>query len=478
MFFQRLMYCIFAFWCFGVIGGTNDDWNGKVVIPKHPGVKLNTLDGDATVTIQEDQWFRALVVVHQKERLRIRTTRFEGWVNKNDVVPLETAVNFFTARIQKYPKDNFAYMMRGLAHYQNGESERALKDYDEAIWLRPNDPTSLLFRGLAFLEEHSVDAAMNDFDQALRIDSHSVAVLMARGATYLAKRQQAKAIRDLDAVIEVEPGDAAAYINRGSAHYLNGEFVKALEDFNQAIKLDQRLPLAYVNRGLLLHEWKKDYEKAVNDFAEAIKLDPSMPLAFIDRASSHFAMHDYDRSIADYDEAIKLDPKSSQALTGRGWAYQEGKKDYERAIRDHSEAIRLNPGFSLAYLNRAAAYLAKKEYAKAIGDYEQANRVDPNFVNGYNWLARLLATCPDDKVRDGQKALTLATKACALTKWENGHIIDTLAAAYAELGQFEDAVKWELRALECRDFATQNDKNARARLQLYQHRKPYRDDED
>ena len=112
---------------------------------------------------------------------------------------------------------------------------------------------------------------------------------------------------------------------------------------------------------------------------------------------------------------------------------------------------------------------------KAISDFEAAIRFEPTGADNYNALAWLWATCSDGKLRNAKKAIDYARKACELTAWKSGAILDTLAAAYAESGQFDEAVNWEKKALAMPDLANQVGDSARARLKLYQQRKPYRE---
>jgi tetratricopeptide (TPR) repeat protein len=125
-------------------------------------------------------------------------------------------------------------------------------------------------------------------------------------------------------------------------------------------------------------------------------------------------------------------------------------------------------------MNRGAAWSKKKEHDKAIADYAEAIRIDPASHNAYNARAWIWATCPDEKHRDGKKAVESATKACELTNWKNPDYLETLAAAYAEVGDFDSAVSSQTKANSLR--AADRDKvRGEARLKLYQEKKPYRD---
>ncbi len=112
----------------------------------------------------------------------------------------------------------------------------------------------------------------------------------------------------------------------------------------------------------------------------------------------------------------------------------------------------------------------------ALADFNEAIRIAPEDPYPYGARAWIWATCPDEKHRDGQKAVASATKACELTKWNDPKYLETLAAAYAETGDFESAVKWQTKANDLRD--NDEDKtDGESRLKLYQEKKPYRDDE-
>ena len=181
---------------------------------------------------------------------------------------------------------------------------------------------------------------------------------------------------------------------------------------------------------------------------------------------------DYRQAMAQYDEAIRRDPRDANTYFHRGnaWANQ-GVND--KALADYNEAIRLEPEFAAAYTNRGATRAEQGDYEKALADFHEAIRLDPRQTDAYNGLVWIWATCPDARFRDGKQAVEMATRVGELAQRINPANLDTLAAAYAEAGDFENAVKWQIKAMcMVRDKA---DKAAFAnRLELYRSGQPYR----
>jgi tetratricopeptide (TPR) repeat protein len=116
----------------------------------------------------------------------------------------------------------------------------------------------------------------------------------------------------------------------------------------------------------------------------------------------------------------------------------------------------------------------KGDYERAIADFNEAIRLDPRFAPAYNNLAWLLSTCPEEEYRDGKRAVEMATRAAELHGWKQAGDLDTLATAYAELGDFENAIKWQTKALEL--CAEHKRAGYRSHLELYEARQPYRDE--
>ena len=158
----------------------------------------------------------------------------------------------------------------------------------------------------------------------------------------------------------------------------------------------------------------------------------------------------------------------------RGDAYT-GKGDSDRATADYALAVNFVPTNSAGFRMRGRAYEMLGNYKSAAADYTKGVALSPDDDAVINSLAWLRATCPEASVRDGQEAMKAGTRACELTRWKNSSRIDTLAAAYAEMGSFSQAVKFEQQALALRSVSPTRRDEMQNRLVSYQHRKPYRE---
>lgn len=226
----------------------------------------------------------------------------------------------------------------------------------------------------------------------------------------------------------------------------------------------------YRNRGLARAALGR-HNDAAADFTVALQLDANNIAAYNDRGNALREVGDYDRAIADFNEVLQRGGRSPAVYTNRGVTWS-AKGEYQRAIEDFSEALVIDPRFAPAQEARGSARVAQGNYRDAVQDYEAALRLDPGFAQAHNNLAWLLAAAPDDSLRDGARAVEHAAKACDLTGYRDPGYLDTLAAALAEAGQFDQAVEQATAAVQL----AQGDSRAaiQSRLELYRDGKPYR----
>jgi Zn-dependent protease len=166
-----------------------------------------------------------------------------------------------------------------------------------------------------------------------------------------------------------------------------------------------------------------------------------------------------------------LDLMSEGLSTVRSGNYDHAAGLFTRVIDAGGESGVL----SSALTNRGLVESRRGNWQKAIEDFREALRLQPELASAHNNLAWLLATCPIDALRSGQDAVEHATYACEATGWSKLNCVGTLAAAYAEVGDFQQAVNLQQRVLAdpayCQKYG---EATVSGRLRLYEQGLPCR----
>lgn len=386
-----------------------------------------------------------------------------------EVKPDEPDAHFLVARLQALP---------------GGERDRAVKAVDEAVHLSDKEPL-VRAKALALRATLSsdVDKRRADLDEAARLAPHSPEVLRSRGMFLIEQNELEAALQCLTAAIEANPKQADTYDARGVALFMLKRYDEAMKDFNKVIELVPNSPLVYTHRARI-YALQGKFPEALAETDAALRLDPDFSVALLLRARLYVQAGELAKAMADVNGVLRKDPDDiqtqlfrAQLLAGSGKIdeaidkLEDLRRDYpksaelplalgmlyssnqqsSKAIGAYSAAIDQNPNNWVAYRSRGDAYLNVSRQAEAIADYEQALKLDPENSGVLNNLAWVLATSPNDKLRDGKRSIELGQLACKLTDYKQAHILSTLAAGYAETGDFETAISWSTKAVEAGD---------------------------
>src|SRR5262249_54689523 len=156
---------------------------------------------------------------------------------------------------------------------------------------------------------------------------------------------------------------------------------------------------------------------------------------------------DYAGALSDIEEAARLNPQSPLPIYNRGLVKLR-QKEISAALMEFEAALKIDPEYTVAYLDRGAAHERQGTFDMARAHCEPACRVDRGEPIGWSRRAWLLAAHPVAEKRNGRNAVGYAKLACELSQWKDGSCTAVLAAAYAEIGKFDDAVKWQQKANE------------------------------
>lgn len=285
-----------------------------------------------------------------------------------------------------------------------------------------------------------------------------------RGDEYFANGKYDLAIIEYTKLIKSYPGRFEAYHKRGDTWYHKQSYDQAIADYSKAIELNPKNVEAFFQRGDIWYT-KEKYEDAILDYSQAIRLCQECAQFYFRRAEAWFEKGFFDMAINDFTKVIELAPKDYLSYKKRGDAHVK-MGHWEKAIADYTSVINKTPKNAILIFNRGVLWSEIEKYENAITDFSKAIELNPKDDISYNRLAWILATTSNSLYRDGSRAVALAQKAVQIKKCPE--YLDTLAAAYAESGDFANAVKTEQEAYELRP-----DDVFQALIQAYKQRQTY-----
>ncbi len=212
--------------------------------------------------------------------------------------------------------------------------------------------------------------------------------------------------------LAVTEDNPVAHLNLGIALLAEGRIDEGIAECRAALRLTSKFAKAHENLGYGLYQQGR--------ITEAI-------------AEYHAALHEYpDDAEAHYDLATAL------ARLGRD----------PEAVPEYREALRYEPDLEVAHKNLGNTLVRLGRAGEALGEYREALRLDPSDPAVENAMAWILATVSDKGMRNGAEAVKLATKANQSTGGKDPGILRTLAAAYAQTGDYSNAQQTAQRALD------------------------------
>jgi membrane associated rhomboid family serine protease/Flp pilus assembly protein TadD len=187
--------------------------------------------------------------------------------------------------------------------------------------------------------------------------------------------------------------------------------------------------------------------RALDLFQEAARRAPRDERPHEQLGSLYLEQKQFDKAIREFEQAVQLSPGSPRPRLGLGLAYYL-KGEPRKAQQIFEAVLGQNPQTADGQRLLADLYAEQKLYADAIRHYQEALRLRPDMAEAHNNLAWLLATSEDPKFRDPRAALEHARRAVELTQWKEAGFVDTLAEAHYANGNFQEAVRTQVKALK------------------------------
>jgi superkiller protein 3 len=282
-----------------------------------------------------------------------------------------------------------------------------------------------------------------------------------------------EALVHLQTAVKIHPDDATAQNNLGSALLRIGNRDEALARFQKAIAIDPDYAVAYNNLGdFFLKQHQPD--EAIGWLQKALALKPNLSEAGYNLGNAYLQKGQLALAIQQWQTVLSIQPDYAKALNNLGNAFLNTGQ-IQQAINNFRAAVAAAPEFSEAWNNLGSALIQNGQLDQAVECLRKALTNQPDFVPAQNNLAWVLATCSQSNFRDGQEAFRLAQRANLLSGGNDPLILRTLAAAYAESGQFASAINTDRSALQLLQSSSALAENILEQIQHYQAGLPTRE---
>ena len=379
----------------------------------------------------------------------------------------------------------------GHLYKDQGAAAQSTASFEQALRLRPDDMATLIRLGEAHLAQDRLDAAESNFARARSLQPGSVAALAGIGRVALARRDYRRAVQYLEEALGVDGQAGLLHYSLAMAYRGLGDLAKAETQLQQSGKNEIPVPdpLMQELRGLLRSAAsfestgiqaleRGDSAAAAMYFRKGLELAPDNASLHHRLGTALFLAGDSQAGEEQFETALRLEPDLARAhysvgvlMVSRG-RYQQALQHLsaavrsdsnyvdarmllgelrrhtghlDEALRQYAEVIKIDAGRADAQLGYALTLVASGQYRQARDHLADATAAHPDQPDLVQALARILAAAPDARIRDGNRAVALMQP--LVKEHATPELAETMAMAYAETGDFRQAVAWEREAL-------------------------------
>ncbi|MDB6026252.1 MAG: Tetratricopeptide 2 repeat protein [Verrucomicrobiales bacterium] len=375
--------------------------------------------------------------------------------------------------LKKNPTCWLAHNGLGNSLAATGQTQEALEHFDKGLAAKPDSVELINNLASVLLDQGRAQEAVTYLQKAIKIAPRAAMAFYNLGNANDQLHHTQEAESNYRKAIEIDPGHAQAHSNLGCLLYAAGKKKEAVEEFTHAITIRPDYAEALNNLAVIFLELGRRSE-ATSLLQDAIRANPNYADAHFTLGNALLSQGWYAEAVEAFRRALDLGYKDPQIHARLGAALWRAG-DADEGLRELAEAMRVQPDLAEAHYQTGLILSERKQSANAISFLRQAIKFNPDWPEALAGLALVLATTSDEQIRNAPEALTLATRAVALTHSTNAVALDALAAAYAASGKFEEATRNATEALKLAKAAgakTDADK-IELRKKSYEAGKPY-----
>lgn len=329
--------------------------------------------------------------------------------------------------------------------------------------------------GVALARERKLDEAAAEFEKALELAGDDPLTHFTYGKILERKGDWPNAEAQYAEAIRLGIKESKVLLSLSNVKGAQGKLDEAVESLSKYLEVEPTDASARMNLGFVLQDMEKEQE-AIEQFKEVLRLQPNNVDALRALGDVHLNRNEYAQAAEYYRRWVEIQPEEVNAR--KALAFSLGRNgDYVEAAELLRGIADKNPQDAQAWYMLGTVLQDHWETAEAIRAFREALRFGHGYTQPAGNLAWILATHPNEEFRNGAEAVELAKMACETNEYKEASSMDTLAAAYAEVGLFPEAVEAARKAVELARVVglDQLARDAEARLELYEAGKPFRD---
>lgn len=333
---------------------------------------------------------------------------------------LDSAVSLLKRAVKIAPRHGEVYRLLAQAYQRLGHDEEARRQ-------------SLLAQ--AWPDTTRAPDPVAQAMEALAVDSQSIA---ARGISLAKRGEYTEAEAAFRDVLEIRPGNARDYANLGGALAGQGRAEDALAAYRKGLDIDAADVDTLNNVGYTFLQLQR-FDEAERHLQKALEIDPGFAPALGNLGLLAEQLQDFELAIDYFERALEQNP--GLLFARNALASQFARiGDTAAAVNQWRTVLEINPNELPAIHNIAMTQASRGEHAEAIAYLRKGLEIAPNSSRLVAALAWELATSPEDELRNGAEAVQLAQRVYSAFP-NQPQMIDIMAAALAESGDFDNAVK-------------------------------------
>ena len=408
----------------------------------------------------------------------------------------------------------------GKLYARQGDSDKAVAAFKQALSIKADDMPAMVDLAYTHLAANRPDEAERFFKRALAKDAACAYAHFGLGKIAMLRHEHESAARHFRETLLLQPnatfihyqlamayrnlkqpGKAAEHLAKqghglivfpsplmnavetlrvgmkrrleaGVAALRAGRIAEGLEELRKAVQADPDNAMPRLSLAAALAK-TGDRNGAIRQFRELIRMRPKCARAHYWLGVLAAQKGDNDEAMTHFLEALNCDPQQLDTHLGlAGLALRTGNSTL--AVTHFALAVKIDPRHVAARLGRVIALAKAGKHVEATDSLAKSRKVLPSSMPLDHAAARLWATCPDDRLRNGAKALELAKALFQANRsLEHG---ETVAMAFAETGEYDLASKWQTKAIDVATRGNRGDALPRLKrnLALYKSGKPCR----